>query len=503
MGCPDINQHLLTGRQRRGWIERLSWLAIFLCLFSTPAFAAPLTFTVSVSEPITVTGTPRIAINVGGLTRYASYTAGSGSNTLSFAYTVQQGDFDADGVTVTPNIDLNGGSITDLAGNSLSSLSFSAASTANIKVQTYQALFDEAITSANANAVSFTLNKLPIFPANSYSYSYTITGASGGSVSAGPIGLSGSSIQVTGIDLSAFPAGEVTLTVTVAGPSGTGKPVTVKTTPTFTGVLDSLPAATTAYSTRRLRSAYSGPLLQVRRSSDNGLSDISGNTIGGGLDTAALTGFCGAASCFVTTWYDQSGNNRHVSQATAANQPRIVNAGTVEIANSRPSIFFLPSTLMTTSAAATWLNGTAYGINTVAKLSSPAGFRLMVTTGTCCSNGTLQFGWKNGGTYLFGHYGNDAEFFLTPPNLNLQVYSGDKANGAGSAAWINGVSIGTSGSPTSNLSTFAPLRLGGGIINVYDVSWNGWISEVMTFGAELSTSRTSLESNQKAWYGTP
>lgn len=81
------------------------------------------------------------------------------------------------------------------------------------------------------------------------------------------------------------------------------------------------------YGLKRLVSTYTGPLIRVRRSSDNAEQDIGylSNTT---LDTAALATFVGGASAFVVTWYDQSGAADHVTQATAANQPRIVNAGT-------------------------------------------------------------------------------------------------------------------------------------------------------------------------------
>jgi hypothetical protein len=38
---------------------------------------------------------------------------------------------------------------------------------------------------------------------------------------------------------------------------------------------------------------------------------------------ATATTFCAATTCFVTKFYDQSGNTRDISQATAGNQPQI------------------------------------------------------------------------------------------------------------------------------------------------------------------------------------
>ncbi len=81
-----------------------------------------LSFTVNTSENVVVDttgGTPRLAIDIGGVTRYASYVAGSGTSTLVFQYSVQTGDNDADGVTLAGTLDLNGSAIRDAAGNAL------------------------------------------------------------------------------------------------------------------------------------------------------------------------------------------------------------------------------------------------------------------------------------------------------------------------------------------------------------------------------------------------
>jgi hypothetical protein len=68
------------------------------------------------NENMTVTGTPLLALNSGGL---ASYTSGSGTSLLTFTYTVQPGDtthgaaLDYSG---TGALNLNGGSIKDAEG---------------------------------------------------------------------------------------------------------------------------------------------------------------------------------------------------------------------------------------------------------------------------------------------------------------------------------------------------------------------------------------------------
>lgn len=76
----------------------------------------------------------------------------------------------------------------------------------------------------------------------------------------------------------------------------------------------------------RYLSAYSGPLLRVRRSSDGSEADIgalSDNT----LDVASLLAFCGSGDGFVTKIYGQQTTSNDMVQTAIGSQSRIVNAG--------------------------------------------------------------------------------------------------------------------------------------------------------------------------------
>ncbi|WP_233202433.1 Ig-like domain-containing protein [Limnohabitans sp. JirII-31] len=75
--------------------------------------------TVTMSEVTTVTGTPQLALNIGGTTVQASYASGSGSTALVFNYTVLAGQTDANGISIDTNsLALNSGTLKDAAGNS-------------------------------------------------------------------------------------------------------------------------------------------------------------------------------------------------------------------------------------------------------------------------------------------------------------------------------------------------------------------------------------------------
>ena len=71
--------------------------------------------TVSFSKPVTVTGTPQLALSVGTQTLQANYVQGTGTGPwrrLVFEYTVQSIDADLDGIEIAQNkLALNGGAI--------------------------------------------------------------------------------------------------------------------------------------------------------------------------------------------------------------------------------------------------------------------------------------------------------------------------------------------------------------------------------------------------------
>ena len=104
-------------------------------------------------------------------------------------------------------------------------------------------------------------------------------------------------------------------------------------------LLDMYSGASAAYSLRKLRTAYTGAAIRVRRSSDNTTLDVGFNA-NGELDTTALLAFVGAGNGFVSIWYDQSENSRNQAQVASASQPQIVSGGNLITSNGKPSLQF-------------------------------------------------------------------------------------------------------------------------------------------------------------------
>ena len=83
-----------------------------------PSNSDTISITVEFSEPVIISGTPRLPLNItksDGSIAYATYVSGSGTSTPTFVYTVEDGDLTGavDLKSDATGLDLNGGSITD------------------------------------------------------------------------------------------------------------------------------------------------------------------------------------------------------------------------------------------------------------------------------------------------------------------------------------------------------------------------------------------------------
>ncbi|MDC1162349.1 arabinofuranosidase catalytic domain-containing protein [Tenacibaculum sp.] len=84
---------------------------------------------------------------------------------------------------------------------------------------------------------------------------------------------------------------------------------------------DKLENISFALSMRVLESDYNGPLIRLRRASDNAEQDFSwsDNDI---VDITAINNWRGTSNVFIHTWYDQSGLGRDAIQTINNQQPR-------------------------------------------------------------------------------------------------------------------------------------------------------------------------------------
>jgi hypothetical protein len=138
----------------------------------------------------------------------------------------------------------------------------------------------------------------------------------------------------------------------------------------FRFLLDDYPNAAAAFSLRKLRSAYTGNCIEVRRSSDNALQNIG--FVNNVLDTDSLLSFVGAGDGFVRTWFDQSGNGLNYSNTNVnTTQPRIVNSGVLETDLGKPIIRFISANSTRLTRAGGFLQMHNHSFFNIAKASLP------------------------------------------------------------------------------------------------------------------------------------
>ena len=213
-------------------------------------------------------------------------------------------------------------------------------------------------------------------------------------------------------------------------------------------LLDTYSGAAAAYSLRKLRTAYTGYAIRVRRSSDNTSQDI-GFDANGNLDTTSMLSFVGAGNGFVSIWYDQSGLNNHSSQTTSANQPSIVSAGVLRTINGKPSIYFSGSQLLTTTTNVLSTGNASYSIHGVSYNIGTSSSTLFYI-GDASGNSGVGLQIISGGNLR--HFWYTREFVSNANSINLQTYYAIKFNGTNAYTSVNNTSgsVGTGTKSTTN-----------------------------------------------------
>jgi hypothetical protein len=264
--------------------------------------------------------------------------------------------------------------------------------------------------------------------------------------------------------------------------------------------LDQLSApAAAAYSLRKLRAAYTGSAIRVRRSSDNAELDI-GFTANSDLDTAALLAHVGSGDGFVTTWYDQSGNGRNAVQATANLQPRIVSNGVIQTQNGRATVVqtatnqsLLISGAFTGMTSATGVFVFRQLDNSFGVGAGAHGFRM--SGGNTTANNHSPAGGTNALDGFFS--ANRMQFNNYGPSTTLTTHSASQT-GTALQLFKNGTQI--DGDKTVAFTTYATEKA-----FLMDSNPNGTValSEGIVFGTAISTAdRQLIERGQGAYYGT-
>jgi len=267
-------------------------------------------------------------------------------------------------------------------------------------------------------------------------------------------------------------------------------------------MLDGITAGIKAcYSTRKILTAYAGSALTVTRLSDTTTQAIgfSSNV----LDGAALSAFCSGTTCVVTTWNDQCGGGFNHSAPATANAPILYQTGAINAINTKPALLGVgaSSTSLTNGSLAANPVNTLWQSAVLSWTSGDSGI-----TGSTLTAGALEWRVDNAGTLSIlkastASIGTSSSSLTTATGAIVEAQY-NSTTGAFSF-WVNRTAAGTGTSIQALTAGTSQLMAGRG---AGSESFTGSIGEIIEYdlvGGIPGTSQTSIENNQRAYWGTP
>lgn len=363
------------------------------------------------------------------------------------------------------------------------------------------------LTAGTAGSSSVPLSWNAASRADSYTVEYKvstdtewITGPTVTTLSTSLSGLAGSStynIRVHGTNL---------------GGNGANSSTVNATTIAAGSLLGDLSApAYSAWGFRKLHSSYSGPAIRVRRLSDSVEQDIA--LSGNDLNTAALLSFTGGSgSAYVVTYYDLTGNGRHLTQPTASAQHRIVNGGVLDAQNGKPIAIGNANSYYSGAFSGLYAAG-ASSVCAVTRGVATANGRLFSETSSLTinqqyapimSNATTaallsQRITDNSAGSVLGDIATTSAFSASAVQITAQD------SGSSFSKRVNGVAAGTIDYTRSGILTLDTTGLGALVrVGTMGAPIAVAFAELIAWPSNIGASdRTAVEASQKAYFATP
>lgn len=267
---------------------------------------------------------------------------------------------------------------------------------------------------------------------------------------------------------------------------------------------------------RKLRSAYAGNALTIRRSSDNTTTNI-GFDGSNNVDQAAITTFCSGSTCGIDTIYDQAGSNANLVSVTTtvANECIVYQSGAVvtqggrlacSLAGLNPSGYVatgLGSVLNTLSAemmAVTTLNSTSPGYAPI----------IVLGDGTHSGGGSTQAldmasrnNLANSMIVLHDSSGGPPITAITPGTLSwINTQYNDPGNANKTTLKIGTASTTTAAAMLGSTTALASTEVGMGVDLSGTATWQGYFSEAYVWNI-ISGQSATFHANVQTYYGVP
>lgn len=225
----------------------------------------------------------------------------------------------------------------------------------------------------------------------------------------------------------------------------------------FVGALDAyssnLPLALSV--TNRLLASFTGYAYNARRSSDSATMDVAFNA-DGTVNTTALLAWTGSNSAFITKVYNQGsgGSGLDAAQSTAANQPRIVNAGVLDDGMRMNNSLFLD---VPSSAASVYTDGTNVQVGIKAAFDSGAILGRTFSFNSDAFGAYLQYA---GVLYWDAPFPSGRLFGAQPAGYNTGYHTTSLERAASTSNVRVDGTVALTGSVASSITGTSVLRIG-------------------------------------------
>jgi hypothetical protein len=270
-------------------------------------------------------------------------------------------------------------------------------------------------------------------------------------------------------------------------------------------LLDTYSGAAAAYSVRKLDKDYTGNCMRIRRDSDDAETDI-GFDSSGDLDTSAISSHGGSSSCFVVTWYDQSGNSNNATQSTAGSQPQIYNGTAVIVENGKPAVDFDGFNDNLDIATSLGITGSqARSTFFVLRPESAGGTSSYQTyfglgDGGQDSNGQIWDLWPEWSVRVFGGFEKYNTVTINNQYLSTNILSG--TNVTDNAFFLDGTEQTATSSTVKTVNTDnAVQRIGrSGSSSTTGPYYTGKMQEIVIYASAQTTNRTGIETDINGYF---
>jgi hypothetical protein len=242
------------------------------------------------------------------------------------------------------------------------------------------------------------------------------------------------------------------------------------------------------FSYRKLRTAYTGSCIRIRRSTDNTEKNIGFSD--GYLDIADLVSFCGAGEGYLVRFYDQSTVGNDLQQTNVLQQPLIYSSGVIGIQNKKGNFvnspyFFGNSflTFVTPQVRNTW---SFYPVLNIQFEAFASGFGGIVS-----DNGGNGFIFHNFGGYFW--FGGSYQLIIDKGENYLAGLSA-LSNGTTVEGWKDGV-FGYSINANASFNIVGVMSFWAGS------PLTGWMPEIIGYSdKKVGAEHSDIMINQKTYY---